>query len=41
MIRLKDLLTEDGNSLRKEYEMDGTHMNPSYLTLLEKLYAWY
>lgn len=30
------LLTDDGNGLRKEYELDGTHMNPSYLTLLEK-----
>eukprot|EP01126_Amoeba_proteus_P064126 TRINITY_DN8933_c1_g1_i3.p1 TRINITY_DN8933_c1_g1~~TRINITY_DN8933_c1_g1_i3.p1 ORF type:complete len:511 (-),score=85.71 TRINITY_DN8933_c1_g1_i3:59-1591(-) len=29
------LLTEDGKKLNKMYELDGTHMNPLYLPLLE------
>jgi len=30
-----DLLDNEGN-LKKEYELDGTHLNPQYLPLLEK-----
>lgn len=30
------LLTEDGSQLISDYALDGTHMNPSYLKLLEK-----
>lgn len=29
------LLTEDGNSLVSDYTLDGTHMNPTYISLLE------
>jgi len=30
------LLTEDKSSLKKEYDLDGTHMNPSYIPLIEE-----
>jgi len=29
------LLTDDKEALKKEYELDGTHLNPSYLPLVE------
>jgi hypothetical protein len=29
-----ELLTDDQKSLRPEYELDGTHLHPSYLSLL-------
>ena len=29
------LLTDDGEKLRPEFELDGTHMNPCYLSLVE------
>jgi hypothetical protein len=31
-----DLLTPDGTGFNTAYELDGTHMNPTYLPLLEK-----
>jgi len=34
-----DLLTEDGSALREEYNLDGTHVHPAYLTVLEKAFA--
>lgn len=30
------LLTEDGEHLQKKYELDGTHIHPDYLTLVEE-----
>ncbi|CAM9515637.1 unnamed protein product [Choristocarpus tenellus] len=30
-----DMLTEDGMKLRPELELDGTHLSPAYLGLLE------
>ena len=32
-----DLLDENGDNLREEYKLDGTHLNPEYLKLMEKL----
>ncbi|XP_065840747.1 uncharacterized protein [Oscarella lobularis] len=31
----EELVTEDGKELRKQYDFDGTHLNPVYLRLLE------
>ena len=28
------LLSADGGKLKKEYELDGTHLHPSYISLL-------
>lgn len=33
------LLSPDGKDLNKKYELDGTHMNPLYLPLLETALA--
>ena len=30
-----ELLTEDGTQLKPQYALDGIHMHPDYLTLLE------
>ena len=30
----KRLLTPDGSKLKSEYELDGTHLHPSYVSLL-------
>ena len=32
----KELLTEDETKLKSIYEMDGTHLNPTYISLIEK-----
>jgi len=32
----ENLLTEDKEQLREEYSLDGTHLHPAYLALLEK-----
>lgn len=33
---LEELLTADKEKLSPAFELDGTHMNPSYLPLVEK-----
>ena len=33
---VQELLTGDGSALREEYELDGTHVHPSYLSLVQK-----
>ena len=31
----QDLLTPDGGNLKEEYNLDGTHVHPNYLSVLE------
>lgn len=31
-----ELLTDNGTTLKEEYKLDGTHLHPSYVTLIEK-----